>query len=671
MFKQKRLPLLALFVMLSLLLLAASVPAFPRVSAAGDGQSSSLVPLQKPVLVNGRELNLTQWRLDGVTLVPVRTLSYALQARVDWDPATRTVTVVKDGAAIKLEVDSGRAYKNDRPIEPGGRVILLENRVLVPLRFIARTLGATVQWNEKTGVIEITMPEQGGPDNAVPAEVYSTTIPSRVAFTRDGYLWVVDGQGNNSPAKAIPVRDTNGKAVKIVGWSPDGRWLAYLQWDTAEFYSGKPYLWVVKADGTGNFQVDPRPVLDAAAWSPRDNVLAYSTQGPGGGYAPDGNLKLASLNDGKAAITTLLPDKTGLIADFAWAPDGQSLAVSFARTEGNPLQIDRVTLQGERSGLLKLGEPLTEKDQDSIYAWSAEGLKWSPNGRYLAYYLRPNSASLSADGVTLQVLDVQKPGQPLNVGTALNYPQWLAWSPDGSRLACILGGGREATANKHLYIVDMPAGGKIINYGRDGQVDTRPVWTATPPYGLLFCRGPETTAWEGRSDHRGVPVPGQRIWLRAADGTVKPLTGGPADTADYEPHMSLDGKYLIFMRLNQRNSGSLYEMSLDTGELTELCRLSGNPGYYANYYPASFDIQFKESAVREVTGKLTVSNLEGRHYELETAGGRLVLIPREGNKEVAAALEAGVGRQVTVRGFLLDGFSQYMRGPLFKVVQVL
>ncbi|MBE3588646.1 MAG: hypothetical protein IMW93_08860, partial [Thermoanaerobacteraceae bacterium] len=134
MFKQKRLPLLALFVMLSLLLLAASIPAFPRVSAAGDGQSSSLVPLQKPVLVNGRELNLTQWRLDGVTLVPVRTLSYALQARVDWDPATRTVTVVKDGAAIKLEVDSGRAFKNDRPIEPGGRVILLENRVLVPLR---------------------------------------------------------------------------------------------------------------------------------------------------------------------------------------------------------------------------------------------------------------------------------------------------------------------------------------------------------------------------------------------------------------------------------------------------------------------------------------------------------------------------------------------------------
>lgn len=58
----------------------------------------------------------------------------------------------------------------------------------------------------------------------------------------------------------------------------------------------------------------------------------------------------------------------------------------------------------------------------------------------------------------------------------------------------ILGSGRGATANKHLYIVDLQAGGKVINRGRPGQVDTDPVWTAAPPYGVIFCRGPETAA---------------------------------------------------------------------------------------------------------------------------------------------------------------------------------
>jgi len=100
-----------------------------------------------------------------------------------------------------------------------------------------------------------------------------------------------------------------------------------------------------------------------------------------------------------------------------------------------------------------------------------------------------------------------------------------------------------------------------------------------------------------------------------------------------------------------------------------LDRLNGGPGFYGNYYPGWSAVHFRKG-LTTVTGRLVVSELEGRHFEMETADGRLALIPEEGNRTVKAALEARVGRQATVRGVRMDGVSQYMRGPLFKVTRV-
>ncbi len=73
-----------------------------------------------------------------------------------------------------------------------------------------------------------------------------------------------------------------------------------------------------------------------------------------------------------------------------------------------------------------------------------------------------------------------------------------------------------------------------------------------------------------------------------------------------------------------------------------------------------------------VTGTVTVSEIEGRHLELEVSGGgpvtRYVLIPGDG--AVARELEASVGRQVRVTGLVEDRPNIYMRGPLLRVLEV-
>lgn len=429
---------------------------------------------------------------------------------------------------------------------------------------------------------------------------------------------------------------------------------------------------MVRADGSGAIQVDPRPVLEKVAWSPKANILAYSTQGPGGGYGPDMNLKMAAIEGGKVNATALLPDNSELVDDFVWAPDGRSLAISLRRTKDQPLRIDRLTLKGERSNLLTLGETGTPTDE--IYPSYAYEFSWSPDGRYLAYHLHPNSASLAADGVELQVLDLEQPSkQPLNLGSTLHYARWLAWFPDGSKLAYIAGGGRDATVNKQLRIVDMQAGGKITDCGQAGQVDTMPAWLPAAEACVLFCRGPETKYWMGKRQY-GVLVPGQRVWLQSPGGKAGPVTSGPEDTADYYPFVSPDGQGLYFLRLNRHDSGSLYYQPLAGGTAVELVRnVNGSPGYYGNYYPSWVSIYCLEKTTPAdktgwVTGRLVVSTLEGRHFELESGQVRLVLVPE--SEDVAKDLEKYAGQTVTVEGTIINQPNIYMRGPLMRVRSV-
>lgn len=89
---------------------------------------------------------------DGRTLVPVRAVSEAFGLGVEWDEASRTVTV--DGKA-KIVIDSkdmilpdGSTYTLDVPAE------ITEGRTMLPLRALCeKILGKAVTWNDRGLII--------------------------------------------------------------------------------------------------------------------------------------------------------------------------------------------------------------------------------------------------------------------------------------------------------------------------------------------------------------------------------------------------------------------------------------------------------------------------------------------------------------------------------------
>lgn len=569
----KRMVALALLTLIGTLVYALTGAVAPVQAQASELQviidgDTQLYP--SPVIMNGR------------VLIPASCLAGALGAQINWDSKHSMVTLTADGTIIKLSAGSQKAFVNGNPVELDARAMILQDRFFAPVRFVAEALGAQVSWDGHAQTVEIASKQA-----ADVRRVYTDILPAHIAFTSSGHLWLLDARIAGDPPRQVTHKGT----VSIIGWSPDGQWLAYLQSDDRDsgaFYASNNRLWVVRSDGTEAYQIDQDAVLtdQALAWSPADNTIAYFTKTTSTQFTGF-TMKLAQIADGAAKINTLLPEGDGAF-DFGWAPDGQSLAVSFPANWEQGMRIDRVTLNGERTNLLQLGDKITSYD-NIIYSWGAQGFKWSPDGRYLAYYLRAMSSSLSADGVTIQLFDITT-GKTLDLGGGLEYPEWLAWSPDSKQLAFINGAGREATTEKRLFIASM-TDGKIADCGSAGQVDTQPVWTQTVPYRVAFCRGAENLNWEGQPNgFWGVMVPGQQIWM--GDSNVRqPVTVATADTAGYAPNVSPDGKSLIYLRLDRMSVGSLVLAPLDgSAEIRLVSGLTGTPGYYGNYYPDWFSI---------------------------------------------------------------------------------
>ncbi len=88
-------------------------------------------------------------------LVPLRSIFEALGANVKWDENTQTVTATKDDVEIKIII-GGMAYKNNQPVQLDVPARILNDHTMVPLRFVSEALGAKVNWYEEYQTILIS-----------------------------------------------------------------------------------------------------------------------------------------------------------------------------------------------------------------------------------------------------------------------------------------------------------------------------------------------------------------------------------------------------------------------------------------------------------------------------------------------------------------------------------
>ena len=95
--------------------------------------------------------------INSVTYVPLRAFAENADAQsVSWSQSTRTATVKKNGAEIKIKDGASYVEANGRFFYAPTKIININDRLFVPIRAISPALSLDVEWDAKTKSVLVT-----------------------------------------------------------------------------------------------------------------------------------------------------------------------------------------------------------------------------------------------------------------------------------------------------------------------------------------------------------------------------------------------------------------------------------------------------------------------------------------------------------------------------------
>ncbi|QGG48364.1 stalk domain-containing protein [Heliorestis convoluta] len=89
------------------------------------------------------------------TLIPMRRIFEALRAEVSWNGEEQSVTAQRGDDTITLFIGSKEAYHNGELVMLDVAPEIYQDRTMIPLRFVSEALGATVEWDALNWVVRI------------------------------------------------------------------------------------------------------------------------------------------------------------------------------------------------------------------------------------------------------------------------------------------------------------------------------------------------------------------------------------------------------------------------------------------------------------------------------------------------------------------------------------
>lgn len=142
-----------------------SFAAQEQVNVRINGKSQNLHTAQ--VDVNGSlvETPFLPYIFEGRTFVPIREITEAMGARVQWDQKTKSAIISLDNQKVQLMIESQVVYVNGvkQKIQPENTPKFakysrpsVETKTMVPLRFLSEAFGFDVQWDQADRKVTIS-----------------------------------------------------------------------------------------------------------------------------------------------------------------------------------------------------------------------------------------------------------------------------------------------------------------------------------------------------------------------------------------------------------------------------------------------------------------------------------------------------------------------------------
>ena len=359
----------------------------------------------------------------------------------------------------------------------------------------------------------------------------SNTASVKIAFLKDGYLWLED----NGKIEKL----TDKKAVYHYPpqWSFDGKMLLYQKEAVGFINETKETsneLWVYEVETKKHRKIfydghNPK-------WSPTENIVAFKSGG------------VLNISDLKSFYNVALG-----IADYEWQPDGKGFITSSSaslRPDGwtNPI-IYTISIEDGYQNIkdftknvkkLLVIPKVISKDDGKIQSIYAQSFTFSPNKQWISFIVTP-TASWSMDSDMLCVISVDGKEFAVIDEVILDFnPQWAF---NENLLGYIAGGGRIVLGfkNKDLKVTELPVY-KTINLTPKNYAEMGFTWVNDSS--LIVSRVAESE-WSNNPEKR--PNPSLYLLTLGNQRQTK-ITTPLNNQGDYDPVFSPSINKITWLR---------------------------------------------------------------------------------------------------------------------------
>ncbi len=140
------------------------------------------------VAINGNKLTglkMPPIVLNNFTLVPAREVFEAMGATVEWKKDLEQVYVKYNDKLVVIPIGSTKAYVNGQATTMQTAAKIINNKTMIPLRFVATSLGMQVSWDTKTRVADIDTGNISSGDVVEVTEETTTTVAPVITTTTE------------------------------------------------------------------------------------------------------------------------------------------------------------------------------------------------------------------------------------------------------------------------------------------------------------------------------------------------------------------------------------------------------------------------------------------------------------------------------------------------------